>query len=1166
MRRFAVSLSAVAVALSGLVRAAPAPESILPNGGFEAITPANGVPAAGGEFRQWTLRNGNGVPAGWTLNAWFKGELEVDADPAPEVGRYLRIRAPREREAHIELPTLTSEAPAAFQALDFAVRYRGGSVLLASYEYTVPGKAPDVVTVAVSGDPAADGRAPEVWRRFACRYVMPGVPFRLALGVAAGAVAEVDGAELRPVSLDLGPGGQWLNVRDFGATGSGFETAATVAAGEAAVTVAEVGDFRPGQAVTLSRCHPHYTDRTVRGPTDMYGKCDLGFDDVLEVRGFDGSGGDWLVFLVEVTAVDPGRFRWSDDLARSWKGQDVPIRPEWQPLSGGLEIRFKPGAPVAPGHVLSVSARTQLLTVIERIEGKTVWLRDPPTRSTDQAVMRHSDTAALQTAVDTAIKRQCNLFFPDGHYRLHRGLAVRSANLTIEGRSGEKTLLDISDGTGAVFSVYGGRNVTVRNFRMLGHTGLAEKPGTMRNVNGAPFWCCALKPCSAMTFHGVENMLVENVHAARMASEAFYCQGPSRVSGQPEPELYTRALTFRRCSVTDCAANGFNNNDTSENTTVEYCRIDGAGWHAYEGPGRFIRLVGNYVRNAGPFTIGDMSHRGKDLNDLGCGQAMISQNVFESGGICGGIAVNYGARQVTISDNLFVNYNGTAITVSGVTARLGFPSKNMVIRGNLIDLTYAGPGAQPRTGIRVDASHVIVADNQVYVRGDRDPRTTGIALVEGIEDVILHDNLIRNCGAGIRASRRSSSVAVVADASRFTDTALPLEWHVSHRYRGWFVAWVADRTLSILADFDPDTFHFTLAEPRPTMKSGDAFHVFPPQAHWTIHDNTITECMAPVTLDVYGSATTMLRGNLITRGGAADARCAVRLAGQVNLVGNHFQGFDLPGSTTLELLPDPLGRVLPNLIRDNVFQDCVIPVVERAQGLWSACVTAGNLHAAGPGRALEPLTVVSTRVAPPAGALRRVIAGPVPPGLALDGDTGEWPWGETDRVGELRLTPEGDDAGISDRFCAAADGEAILLAFEIRRHAAGQILASPEPYAGDGLEISFRPVGSGGVRGPIFMLWAPAEGSLVGTTYGGATPEQAAVLGRQSAYTARPTQDGWSAELRIPFAAMGLSRADVSLLKFNAGALHKGEGMWLFWTTTGGKLYEVDGAGEIVLR
>jgi hypothetical protein len=572
------------------------------------------------------------------------------------------------------------------------------------------------------------------------------------------------------------------------------------------------------------------------------------------------------------------------------------------------------------------------------------------------AVMQHNDTEAFRAALKIARETKKNLFIPTGYYRIDGGLTVENTDITIEGENAEHTIFDISDGVGAVFQLRMGREVTIRNLTMLGHTGLEEKAGTMTNVKNTTLWCSALKSCQAIVVQNAERVLVENVHARRMSAEAFYCQGSPRRNGKV-PDIYTKSLTFRHCSVIDCAANAFNNNDTSENTTVEYCRIDGVGWHAYEGPGRFIRLIGNYIRNAGSFTIGDMSHRDEDLNELGCGQAIIRDNVFESGGRCAGILVNHGARQVCIANNLFINYNGNAITVSGRTVRTSYPSKNMTITGNIIDLSYRGEKQAARTGIKIDASHVIAADNQIYVRGARIDETTGISISEGIEDVIVHDNLILNCDNGLIADRRKSSIADVLDTRTFTDTQIPLEWQISSRYRGWQIAWLAEKTLSTISDFDPETLQFTLDKPKTDLKKGDPFHLFPPQAHWNIHDNTITDCGFPVIIDVYGSATTTFRNNTITRGYTTDVKTACQIAGQVNLIGNHFEGFDANGCIALELIPDKTGRILHNQISDNVFQNCALPIVERSAGLWNACCREGNLYSVNDLGTLKPLTV-----------------------------------------------------------------------------------------------------------------------------------------------------------------------------------------------------------------
>ena len=61
-------------------------------------------------------------------------------------------------------------------------------------------------------------------------------------------------------------------------------------------------------------------------------------------------------------------------------------------------------------------------------------------------------------------------------------------------------------------------------------------------------------------------------------------------------------------------------------------------------------------------------------------------------------------------------------------------------------------------------------------------------------------------------------------------------------------------------------------------------------------------------------------------------------------------------------------------------------------------------------------------------------------------------------------------------------------------------------------------------------------------------------------------EKGWTCELRIPFAGMSLTRADVSRLNFNVGSRHKHNNIWLIWTTTGGNIFEVDSAGEILLK
>ena len=745
----------------------------------------------------------------------------------------------------------------------------------------------------------------------------------------------------------------WLDAQELGASGSQFESKAATTDGSNRIAIENVGDFKAGQGVTISKCNIQCTTR-LYGPGDPYGPGGAARDakDAVEIRGYDGTAGGWLVYILEIDGANPTTFRWSDNLVRGnqWRGTRVPVAADWQKLSNGIEVKLGK-RDWQPGEFVSFTARDQRLTTIEKIEGNTLVLKHPANRTVVDAVVRHSDTAALQAAIDRAIRERKNLSIPAGYYRLRSSLLVRNPEgLLIEGADGVNTVLDISEGAGACFSLQGGTEVTIRNVRLLGHTGMEEQAGYFTSSSGFSFWACALKPCNGVGIGGTERVLVENVHASRMASECFISGGPYR-KGQEEPAKYTKSLTFLRCSVTDCAANAFNNCDFAESTSILYCRVDGAGWHMYEGSGRFIKIVGNYIRNAGPITIGDIPHNLprtglRHLEDLGAGQAVVTDNVLEGIGRCGGIAINHGPTQVIVANNLFINYNGTAINASSNTVHWSFPPQNIIITGNIIDLTCTDDKPRWRSGISVSTSDTTVSDNQVYVRGACAPNVTGLRIGESAQNLNIHDNLVRNCSTGLSAHRLEGRVVKVTDPSRFTVEGIPYPWRYSGFYKGWNLVWLGEGKPRIpcLADvFDNDTLEFRLAQPCEGMQPGDKFNLYPPAANWQIHGNTITGCQTPVLLDAHGSPTSRVRDNLISRGEATGVKQAVDVRGQFDLTGNHISGFDEPGAVALSLGPDNLGRAWPNLIRDNVFQRCTATVREARPGLWQTCVAQRNV-------------------------------------------------------------------------------------------------------------------------------------------------------------------------------------------------------------------------------
>lgn len=703
-------------------------------------------------------------------------------------------------------------------------------------------------------------------------------------------------------------GDGWLDVRDFGASGSTLETKATTTAGSKDVTVADPGDFRAGQGVMVSRAYVHYTKPTLWGPD--FARPNPLTDDVMEMRGYDGRAGSWCVYLLEVNPAAPAGFRWTDDIGRTWHDK-TPITHDWQALSGGVEVRFNRRA-WDGGYAISFSARDQLVSSIEKIEGNKLTLKDAANRSAGDAVVRHCDDAAIQAAVDRALAEKRNVFFPAGLYRLANGITVKdAAAITLQGQSGVDTVLDVSSGderaadesTGvstSCFKLLGGREVTLRNFRMVGHSGYADRDWCGAFGRRAPLvrslWGFYLKGCNAVTIRGTERVLVENCHGRRMASECFYSQSTSR-SGLQEPKAYTKEITYLRCSAEDCGRNAFNNNDGAENTRVLYCRIRDVGGCSWEGASRFVDFVGNYVRNGGTVAMGNVGSRAAHLEELERGQHVVADNVFESGVCYGHCAIRAacGARQVVIRNNLFVNFGSSAIEISGMADDRHLPAGVATVTGNILDMTEVGPEPAARTAIHASASQVLIGDNQIYTRGGADPLVTAIRLSEPAVDLVVHDNLIRNCGTGVATGRGEAAVAEVVSPTAFRSVGrgVPLERRQSHCYRGWNLAWLGAKgeAVSVIEAFDPETLQFQLRQAR-GVKVGERFEVFAPSANWSIHDNTITGCLNPMVLDSHGSPTSLVKNNLIARGEVSMAGPPIDVRGRFQLIGNQFQGFD----------------------------------------------------------------------------------------------------------------------------------------------------------------------------------------------------------------------------------------------------------------------------------
>ena len=971
-----------------------------------------------------------------------------------------------------------------------------------------------------------------------------------------------------------------LNAQDFGASGSKFETAAETAAGSKQIVVKDVGDFKVGQGVMVSKCNVRITKQQLWGPRGVVA---MGrrLDGKAEIRGYDGSQGEWMVLVLDV-AKGSKSFRWSEDLARTWQ-PDRPITGDWQPIRDGIEVRFNKFE-WEKGYTVVFGCRCQLVTVIEKIEGNTITLRDAPTRTAKDAELRHCDDAALQSAINQAIKEKRNLYVPVGHYRLSRGLRVsKPEGLTIEGENAVHTILDISEGNGACVHFVRGTEVTLRNFTMVGHSGFDRRDqcGHIRMKGSSYFWGFGAKNCNATTISGTERVLIENCHGRRMASECFVSGCRSRSALKKPYTTYTKTTTYLRCSAIDCGRNAFNDVTSGpENTSVLYCRIVDVGGCSWEGASRFVKFTGNYVRNSGTVAIGNLGtyNRDESFPQLGAGQHIVANNVFESNVPYGRCAIRsaVGSTQVIVANNLFVNFGSSAVEASGRCDPTHYASANTTITGNIFDMTEIGDKPVTRTAVDVSASDTIVSDNQIYVRGAPDPTVTAIKLTEPAQNVTVHDNLIRNCGTGIRTTRATSRVGKVFDPATFALQygTVPLDQLSSQGCRGWRLVWLAAGRPSgtslldgVIDADDPKTLRFRLREPRET-KAGDLFETVCPSANWHIHDNTITACLRPVILGSYGSRTSVLKDNLISRGRATGVKAAVEVRGSFRFIGNHIIGFDEPSSAALAIYPDRLGRPCSGLYRDNTFERCANVVTETHKGLWHASRAGGNIFI-DCGRApkqhagVRPRSkIAAIQVEPPQ---RPTLPAPKfvhPP--VVDGVVAEWPWNDADRVVPIAQTPMGDPIGQSVGYvCAGRDETALCLAVRVLVPPGANVRGGADFASCDGVEVSFRNPGAKAPR-PIFVLWGSTDGTFACLPNGGASPAQIAKVEAQLGYAARVGEREWTCEWRIPFAAVELDAAAAKRLSFNVGVHLTAEKLWAGWVGTRGAFYEVGNAGELV--
>lgn len=675
-------------------------------------------------------------------------------------------------------------------------------------------------------------------------------------------------------------GNGFINVRDFGALGSGCTVELEATSGSSVFRALDVGDFSVGDTVLLFGGVPRVANSHIYARTDTSAvnprppKRRYEVKDELELVGYKGP--EAVIYTVDIYPEEPDVIRWTKDNGQSWV-EGVPIVNGEAAIENGIKLIIHDFEDKKYGCTAVFACESKRETKILSISGNEIELSVVATVG-ERCRLAHSDSVAFQRAVDLAIERGGTVYIPNGEYKLTSSVVIKDAeNVQIIGESGAGVIIRNSDmpytfsvdnhTSGPCFKVLNSRNVTFKSFTMIGSMGYAERMlggcnKSTKGVEPTKVYGFYYSYTSAITFSGVERAHVEDVHARRMSGEAFYSSGAGRIynaSGECEiPDLYQKSINYVNCTAEDLARNAFNNNDRGEGTTVTGCRIVDVGGCAWEGASRFVKITNNYIRNAGPVAIGNVRSRSEEYELLGTAQHIVADNYFE-GGICyggAGVTVGAAASQVIIRNNMFVNFNSNAILIVPHTQHSDLPPEHVIVTGNSIDLTAIGTPSEKRYGIRVGCDYATVSDNQIYTRGPlADDNTSGIELVENSVNSVIHSNTCANCGRGISALLARGVVGPVKDEREFyREEPLyglpglpPMPRRRSHRFAGWIIEWDSGGS-SEIEIFDAETKLITLKEPR-KMVSGEKFTLFPPTPSAVIRSNILSKNRAAIVFE-----------------------------------------------------------------------------------------------------------------------------------------------------------------------------------------------------------------------------------------------------------------------------------------------------------------------------
>ena len=221
-----------------------------------------------------------------------------------------------------------------------------------------------------------------------------------------------------------------LNLHDFGRVGSDFKTTAVCTADSKKFKLDCVGDFAVGDEVIVIGSSPEIImerlfERKDSSPVNRrtwIHNQPLGERALL--RGYDGTQGDWVVYFFDMCPEMPDVFRWTKNFGVDWS-EDIPLTEGFITVDGKIRVKINDFKEREWGCTAAFVCSSRLISTIEKIDGNTVTLSNAATVAAKCEIM-HSDSAAIQRAIDTAIAEKKSVFLPNGKYKITKGLRINN--------------------------------------------------------------------------------------------------------------------------------------------------------------------------------------------------------------------------------------------------------------------------------------------------------------------------------------------------------------------------------------------------------------------------------------------------------------------------------------------------------------------------------------------------------------------------------------------------------------------------------------------------------------------------------------------------------------------------------------------------------------------